>query len=91
VQLHENLHGEEQLFMIFLHFIIYPLNCLESKHTIVCRAAQENGGRANGVSILTGTTKSRFSRICHSVIPYPNGTKSTVELASTQGKPGFKF
>ena len=48
-------------------------------------------GACNGVSILTGTTKSRFSRICSSVIPYPNGTKFTVELASTQGRPDFKF
>ena len=30
--------------------------CL-SRHTVVCRAAQENGARANGVSILTGITK----------------------------------
>ena len=34
--------------------------------------AQENGACANGVSILTGTTKSRFSRIRSSVIAYPN-------------------
>ena len=57
----------------------------ESRHTVVCCAAQENGARANGVSILTGATKLRFSRIRSSVIPYPNGTKFTVELASTQG------
>ena len=29
----------------------------------MCRAPQENGVRANGVSLLTGTTKSQFSRI----------------------------
>jgi len=57
----------------------------------VCCAAQENGVRANGVSILTGTTKSRFSHLCSSVIPHPNDTKFTVELASTQGRPDFKF
>ena len=62
-----------------------------STHTVVCRAAQENGACTNIVSILTGTTKSRFSRIRNSVIPYPNGTKFTVELASTQGRPDFKF
>ena len=28
---------------------------IESRHTVVCRTAQENGARANGVSILTGT------------------------------------
>jgi len=47
----------------------------------VYRVAQKNGACANGVNILTGTTKLRFSRIRSSVIPYPNGTKFTVELA----------
>ena len=70
---------------------VMQLLCNLSRHTVVCRAAQENGARANVVSILTGTTKSRFSRIRSSVIPYPNGTKFTVELASTQGRPDFKF
>jgi len=55
---------------------------LLSRHTVVCRAAQENRACANGVSILTGITKSRFSRICSSVMAYPNGTKFTAELAS---------
>jgi len=57
----------------------------------VWRAAQENGVRANGVSILTGTTKSRFSRICNSMMAYPNGTKFAVELASMKWRPRFKF
>ena len=52
---------------------------------------QENGTHANVVSILTGTTKSRFSRICSSVMAYPNGIKFTVELASMKGRPRFKF
>ena len=48
---------------------------------VVCHdATQENGARANGVSILTGTTKSQFSQIRSSVMPYLN---FTVELAST--------
>ena len=64
---------------------------LPSRHTVVCRAAQENGARANRVSILTGTIKSQFSRICSSVTAYPNGTKFTVELASMKGRPRFKF
>jgi len=58
---------------------------------VVCRSAQENGAHANEVSILTGNTKLRFSHICHSVMPYPNETKFNVELASTQGRPDFKF
>ena len=37
--------------------------------------AQENRAYANRLSILTGTTKLRFSRICSSVMSYPNGTK----------------
>ena len=36
-----------------------PINH-RSRHMVVCRAAQENEACANGVSILTGTTKSRF-------------------------------
>jgi len=54
------------------------------RHTVVCCAAQENGARTNEVSILTGTTKLRFSRIRSSVIPYPSGIKFTVELGSTR-------
>jgi len=54
----------------------------------VCRAAQESGVHAIGVSILTGTTKSQFSRIRSSVIP---GTKFTVEVPFTQRKPHSKF
>ena len=56
---------------------------LASRHTVVCRVAQENRVCVNGVSILIGTTKSQFLCIHSSVIPYPNGTKFTVELAST--------
>jgi len=62
-----------------------------SRHTVVCRVAQENGGRANVVSILTETTKLRFSHNCSSVMAYPNGIKFTVELASMKGRPHFKF
>ena len=50
-----------------------------SRHMGVCRVAQENRACANGVSILTGTTKSRFLHIRSSVMFYPNGTKFTVE------------
>jgi len=60
-----------------------------SSHTVVCCVAKENWTQTNGVSILTGATKSRFSHICSSMIPYPNDTKFTVELASTQGRPHF--
>ena len=66
-------------------------NKQESKHTIVYREAQENRARANGVSILTRKSKSQFSRIRNSVMPYPNSTKFITELASTEGRPQFKF
>ena len=57
-----------------------------SRHTVVCRAVQKNGACANRVSILKGTTKSRFSCICCSVMRHPKDTKFTVELAFTQGR-----
>ena len=40
---------------VFLCFIQAKINI--SRHTVVCRVAQENGVCANGVSIFTGTTK----------------------------------
>ena len=43
-----------------------------SRHTVVCRAAQEAG--MPPVSILTGRKKTQFSHLCSSVIPYPIGT-----------------
>jgi len=51
---------------------------------IVGHVAQEYSARINRVSILTGTIKLRFSHICSSVLPYPNGTKFAAKLASTQ-------
>jgi len=50
-----------------------------------CRAAQENGACANYVSILTGTTKSRFWHILNSMIFYP------VEVPAYQGRLNTKF
>jgi len=79
---------------VFHHYFIKHqalIRLSKSRHKVVCRVAQENGACANGVSILTGTTKSQFSRIRRTVIPHPNDTKFTVELASTQGRPDFKF
>jgi len=54
---------------------------------VVCRAAQENRGRANYVSILlTGTTKSRFSHIRNSMIFYLKNNKVAVEVPAYQGR-----
>ena len=58
---------------------------------VVYRVAQENGACANRVSILKGTTKSRFSHIRSSVMFYSNGTKFNVQLASMQGRPHSKI
>ena len=69
----------------------------QDRHTVVNCAAQQNekdGGRGwhkwseyiDRVSILTGTTKSWFTRIRSSVMPYPNETKFTGELAPMQGR-----
>ena len=60
-----------------LHYLI----CMVKTHSSVS-CAQENGACTNGVSILTGTTKSHFHQ---SMMPYLNGTKFTVWLASTRG------
>ena len=61
-----------------------------SRHMVMCRAAQDKGAHANGVSILTGTTKSQF-HVSSSVMSSPNGTKFTVEIASMQERPHSKF
>ena len=69
-------HPKNQLNIHFIQTLVWP-----KKTGRAC---------ANVVSILTGATKSRFSHICSSVMPYPNDTKVTVELASMQGKPNQK-
>ena len=52
-----------------------------SRHTVVCRAAQEAG--VPPVSILTGRKKMQFSHLCSSVIPYPIGTKFAREVPAS--------
>ena len=54
-----------------------------SRHTVVCRAAQEAG--VPPVSILTGRKKTQFSHLCSSVIPYPIGTKFAREVPASKG------
>ena len=49
---------------------------LVSRHTIVCRAAQEAGApHREYINRLTGRKKTQFSHLCSSVIPYPIGNK----------------
>ena len=55
-----------------------------SRHTVVCRAAQEAG--VPPVSILTGRKKTQFSHLCSSVIPYPIGTKVPASKGSLHTK-----
>ena len=60
-----------------------------SRHTVVCRAAQEAG--VPPVSILTGRKKMQFSHLCSSVIPYPIGTKFAREVPASKGSLHTKF
>ena len=62
-----------------------------SRYTVVCRAAQENGARANYVSILTGTTKSWFSHIHNSVVFYLINSKVAVEVPAYLRRLHIKF
>ena len=57
----------------------------------MCHVAQENGACANRVSILTGRAKSQFSQICSFLMSDLNGSKFTMEVPSTQGRPNSKF
>ena len=52
---------------------------------------QENGARAKYVSILTGITKSRFSRIHNSVVFYLIDPRIAVEVPAYQGRLHTKF
>ena len=61
----------------------------KSRHTVVCRAAQEAG--VPPVSILTGRKKTQFSHLCSSVIPYPIGTKFAREVPASKGSLHTKF
>ena len=60
-----------------------------SRHTVVCRAAQEAG--VPPVSILTGRKKMQFSHLFSSVIPYPIGTKFAREVPASKGSLHTKF
>ena len=60
-----------------------------SRHTVVCRAAQEAG--VPPVSILTGRKKTQFSHLCSSVIAYPIGTKFAREVPASKGSLHTKF
>ena len=55
------------------------------------KTTKQNVHKRSEYFILTGTTNSQFSRIRSSVMPDPNGTKFTVEVPSTQGRPHSKF
>ena len=60
-----------------------------SRHTVVCRAAQEAG--VPPVSILTGRKKTQFSHLCTFVITYPIGTKFAREMPASTGSLHTKF
>ena len=76
---------------VLLHLIqrySYLFNYV-SRHTVVCRAAQE--ADVPPVSILTGRKKTKFSHLCSSVIPYPIGTKLAREVPASKGSLHTKF
>ena len=60
-----------------------------SRHTVVCRAAQEAG--VPPMSILTGRKKMQFSHLCSSVIPYPIGTKFATDVSASLGSLHTQF
>ena len=62
-----------------------------SRHTVVCHTAQENGARANYMSILTVTTKLRFSPIYSSVVFYLINPKVAVDVPVYQRRLHTKF
>ena len=53
-----------------------------SRHTVVCRAAQEAGAPHRE---YIDRKKMSFSHLCISVIPYPIGIKLATELSDSQG------
>ena len=76
------------LLQVFEHYYLPNLVAI-SRHTVVCRAAQEAG--VPPVSILTGRKKTQFSQLCSSVIPYPIGTKFAREVPASKGSLHTKF
>ena len=74
---------------VYVHSMSTVLSVTISRHTVVCRAAQEAG--VPPVSILTGRKKTQFSHLCSSVIPYPIGTKFAREVPAGKGSLHTKF
>ena len=50
------IHTNKISFLQYYNFTWSP----HTIYLVVCHVAQENGARVNGVSIMTGTTKSQF-------------------------------
>ena len=71
----------------------YKFNMFQaSRHTYGSVSCSPRKRGTNKQSEYIGRNKkSWFSRIHSSVIPYPNDTKFTAELASTQGRAHFVF
>ena len=74
---------ENYLVYLFVNFFC------KSRHTVVCRVAQEAG--VPPVSILTGRKKTQFLHLCSSVIPSPIGTKFAREVPASMGSLHTKF
>jgi len=64
---------------------------LKSRHTVVCRAAQETRGAWQTSVYFTGVKKTPFSRICSSTLPEQKHTKFSVWIPSGCGTSNSKF
>ena len=92
MQLHKDrvLKGGTYLDILrFLQLTIFF--CSESLLQQRTNVAQENGARAIYLSILTGTTKLRFSPIYNSVVFYLINPKVAVDVPAYQRRLHTKF
>ena len=62
-----------------------------SRHTVVCRAAQETRSARQTSVYFTGVKKTPFSRICSSTVPKQKHTKFSVWITSGWGTSNSKF
>jgi len=69
---------------------IDPLNINIKTHSRVSRGTRQQG-TCKRSEYWQEQQGCRFSHIRSSMMPYPNGTEFTVELASIQGMPHLKF
>jgi len=90
------------IYQVFTHklptviFIIYVMSSCSiylriSRHTLVCRAAQETQWVRQTRVYFTGVKKTPFSCICSSALPEKKHTKLSVQIPLEWGTFSFKF